>query len=374
VRRYPLIAVLVFSLGLAALGHPQRIIENPAKALSPKAGRIVAVEEVMRIEDTGQGYYFKDVYGIRVSPGGEIFVRSGLDQVLQFDPQGHFVRDLVKKGQGPGEVTSVSDVFAAADRVYLLGSRGKILAFDLEGRRLDEISLREAGGHVTRIINADAGTILATRGHSPESREAGLVQVPEDVVEVQPGGRDVRLVGSFPLPYFAFAMDNGQWAVGRNASLIAAHFKDRQLFLSHTPEYLIKLFDAGTGKVVRSFRREYPRVRRVVSRDTTGDPEPSWARTWKDLIPKDLNDINDLHVVDGRLWVQTSTSDPEKGVLFDVFDPAGHFEDSFFLKWWREKPAGANARDRFTFAGGFVYISDTTEDGLIVIRKCRLLL
>ena len=373
-RRYLLLAVLVFLPGLAALGHPQRIIENPAKAPNPKAGRVVAVEEVMRIEDTGQGYYYKDVYGVRVSPGGEIFVRSGLDQVLQFDPQGHFVRDLVKKGQGPGEVTSVSDVLAAADHVYLLSSRVKILTLDLAGRLQDETDLRETGGPVTRIIDADGGTIFAVRENGPRAGEVGSVLCPEDILAVSPGSGDIKVIGSFPLPYFAFAMDNGQWARGKNASLIAVPCKDRRFYLTHTPEYLIKLFDAGTGKVVRSFRREYPRVRRVVPRDATGDPEPSWAQIWKDLVPKDLNDINDLHVVDGHIWVQTSTADPQKGILFDVFDPGGQFVDSFYLKYSEKDVGSMDARKRLTFAGGFVYLSDTTEDGLIVIKKCRLLL
>jgi hypothetical protein len=359
-----------FSLGLAALGQPQRVIENPAKAPNPKAGRVISLEEVMRIEDTGQDFYFKNVFRIRVSSGGEIFV-CGFDQVLQFDPQGRFVRNLVKKGQGPGELSSVSDVFAASDRVHLLSAREKILTYDLDGHLLDEISLREAGRPVTKILTAGAGSIFVTRENQPV--ETGLFQCPEDILAVPAGGGDIKVVGSFPLPKFAFAMDNGQWAVGGHASLIAVRFKDPQVFLSHTSEYLVKLFDAGTGKVLRAFRRDYPRVRLKLQGKSSG-PEPEIVRKMRAIIPKDLNDINDLHVVEGRLWVQTSTFDPEKGVLFDVFDPAGHFEDSFFLKWWPEKPAGADARKRLTFTGCFVYFSDTTEDGLIVIRKCRLLL
>ena len=44
-------------------------------------------------------------------------------------------------------------------------------------------------------------------------------------------------------------------------SLIAIPFQDKFLALTHTEDYLIKLFDPAANKVVREFRRPYSRVK-----------------------------------------------------------------------------------------------------------------
>ena len=124
--------ILVGWLSVCALGFGQ-IVENPAKPIAKNAGRIVTLKEELRIEDTGAGYFFKNPSSIRVSPRGDIFFRDGQEQALLFDPKGRFVRNLFKKGQGPGELSSIVDTWASPDRLYLRGNPPKILVFDYEG-------------------------------------------------------------------------------------------------------------------------------------------------------------------------------------------------------------------------------------------------
>jgi hypothetical protein len=70
---------------MTSTGLSQTIIENPAKPDNPRAGRVVTLEEVMRIEDTGKDFYIKAVYGLKAAPDGSVFVRDGQDQLLQFE-------------------------------------------------------------------------------------------------------------------------------------------------------------------------------------------------------------------------------------------------------------------------------------------------
>ena len=49
---------------LLSLGAAQDTIENPAKPLSINAGRVVTLKEEMRIEDTGDDFYFKNPFTI----------------------------------------------------------------------------------------------------------------------------------------------------------------------------------------------------------------------------------------------------------------------------------------------------------------------
>ena len=110
IRPEDLIRVFVALSLICARGWGQ-IIENPAKPIAKNAGRIVTLEEELRIEDTGAGYFFKNPGPIRVSPRGDIFFKDGPEQALHFDPEGRFVRNLFKKGQGPGELSTLGDTW-----------------------------------------------------------------------------------------------------------------------------------------------------------------------------------------------------------------------------------------------------------------------
>lgn len=367
-RKTVITAIYIYFLSI--LGFTQEIVENPVKALDPKAGRVITLEEIQRIEDTGVGFYIKNVNGpIRVSSEGIFFVKDRMDQVLQFDPQGRFVRNLMKKGQGPGELENVHDVLVAGDRVYLAGFPPKVLVYDLEGKLLEEISLKNAGIRFIRILGAESGAIYLYRSTYPNAtQDSGQSVRNEEILEVSEGGEKVQNLGSFPVPIQVQDAPGGGRIITGSISLTAVHFKENKFFLSHTPEYLVKLFDTETGKIAREFRRPYARIKQKDQGGMriSGGSAPQ--------LPEYYSDISNLHVVDGRLWVQTSTVDPKKGVLFDVFDAEGRFIDSFYLKYSEMDVDAGSVMKQFAFSGGFVYFSDTTEDGLIMIRKCRLLL
>jgi hypothetical protein len=64
------VAFLTSSLAAGA----QDVFENKNAPLSPNAGRIVTLKEEMRIEDTGEKFFFKNPYTIRVSPPGNLLI------------------------------------------------------------------------------------------------------------------------------------------------------------------------------------------------------------------------------------------------------------------------------------------------------------
>ena len=173
-----LLSILVLAF-LSSAAAAQAVIENPAKPSSENAGRLVTLKEEMRIEDTGEGFYFKNPYTIRVSPRGDIFIQDGQEQALHFDPQGRFVRNLYKKGQGPGELTVLLDIWASRDRLFLLGYPPKILIYDYDGNLIKELSLRNMWlcgsvcigrhGRSSRSKSGPAGSLrrLRLQGYRP---------------------------------------------------------------------------------------------------------------------------------------------------------------------------------------------------------------
>jgi hypothetical protein len=351
---------------LSSIMAAQNIIENPARPLSKIAGRIVTLKEELRIEDTGTGFFFKSPTRIRVSPRGDIFIRDGPEQALQFDPEGHFVRNLFKKGQGPGELSTLSDIWASPDRLYLLGSPPKILVYDYEGNLVQELPLRGSLLGSRFILAGPTSILLYGFGRPDPSNGPGFIDTPWDINEIVPDSASLKTIGSFPIRTFVEVQERGAISGTAWNRLQVVALSDNSLFLNSSLEYLVENLVKDKQAVVLRFRRPYTRVKRIsgggVSRSAGSGPPP----------PEFWPDIYALHIVDGHLWVQTFTVTEEKGILFDVFDSKGRYIDSFFIQSMMKNEDGEPARLSMTIVGGFAYFKEETSEGLIVIRKCRL--
>ena len=72
------------------------------------------------------------------------------------------------------------------------------------------------------------------------------------------------------------------------------------------------------------------------------------------------NDITYLFTFKGNLLVMTSTTDKEKGVLFDVYNKEGRYIDCF----WLNVPGTLNSTHE-----DFFFVREQDEDGIIRIVK-----
>lgn len=118
-----------------------------------------------------------------------------------------------------------------------------------------------------------------------------------------------RSVSSFPVTRLRTAIENGRF-----------------LYLSHTSDYIVKLLDLENVQVIRSFRREYKRVKADHSKE------------YRKLLPIHHNDIQKLLVYRNNLWVLTSTIQEDRGILTDVFDKEGKYLDSIYLPLQETEP------------------------------------
>jgi hypothetical protein len=344
----------------------QIVIENPAKPSDPRAGRIVTLEEVLRIEDTGEDFYLKSPWKIRISPRGDLFVQDGQDQALLFDPQGRFVRNVLKKGQGPGEMNYLTDIWASEDRLFLLGAQGKILALDYEGQVIRELNLHLSG--YMRFILADAKRILLHKEGNPDlSRGTGFLDAPIEIIEVSKAEGTAKTIGLFSRRVYFEVFQNRAISETSWNQFQSAALDKETILVNSTPEYLVEAFAWSKGKVVGRFKRPYKRMKRNTEGGVGGgggnSPPP----------PEFEPDIYALHGIDGKVLVQTSTVLKDKGILFDVFDREGRYVDNFYLHSENKSPSGKLYNKTFTFSGGFAYFLDKNEEGFAVIKKCRLI-
>jgi len=72
------------------------------------------------------------------------------------------------------------------------------------------------------------------------------------------------------------------------------------------------------------------------------------------------SDISNLFVRGERIWAVTSTKDPKKGTLIDVYDAAGKYIDAFYLNI----PTG-----QYGIFGDHFYAAEKNPDETYVIKK-----
>ncbi len=92
---------------LSWFASSQTFIENSSKAKNKNAGRILELEELMRITDENAEFFFQRPFRLNLDQDGFIYFQDG-DFFLKFTPEGDFVKNLSHIGQGPGEVQSIS--------------------------------------------------------------------------------------------------------------------------------------------------------------------------------------------------------------------------------------------------------------------------
>ncbi|MGZ5515535.1 MAG: hypothetical protein ACXW2O_10905, partial [Candidatus Aminicenantales bacterium] len=114
---------------------------------------------------------------------------------------------------------------------------------------------------------------------------------------------------------------------------------------------------------VRSFRREYDRVKYEVK------APPGYPA---ELIPKFHNDLCRLLWRNDRLWAVTSTFDPKKGILVDVFNREGRYLDNFYLPLFKIRKNNPQYYAPMAIWGNYLYLLEADEDDIISLVKYEI--
>jgi len=358
--------MLVFSL--VALGPGQTRVDNPSRALAKNAGRVVKLEEVLRIRDDGAKAIFKSPRELALGPDKSLYFFDYGEgpRLYRFSPEGKLISKLLKTGQGPGEVQYPSGFLVMEDRIRVLSwIPPKIMDFSLDGRYLRESRVAE-DTHGLWFLGIAEGKIYGIRDEvfsSAAFRSSGIFSVPNSVYEISPDFRSWKKLYEFPVRMVikranAFRLDP-----------IDADIHGSTLFILHTAEYQVVAFDLRSGRVKHVIARKYDRVKSSSQKPADPDPETRGIE-----FPDDpyVWDIARIHAAAGKVFVFTSTigsgGDDQQ---VDVFDEAGRFIDNVILRF----PAGGrNHRARWTVLtdDGFFIIPEEEKDGLISVGKYRI--
>jgi hypothetical protein len=308
----------------------QQRIENPAKPQNPNAGRTLKLEEVLKITDESGDFFFQSPRDIKVAPDGSLFI-SDRESLVRLDEDGNFINDYYKKGQGPGELNSLR-AFVIEDDVIIIysGNPNKLVWFKFSGELIQDKKIFDVPGFL-RLVHHSNGLFYFIKYGIPNTEgKFDIVDIPQNLIAVDNEGQLRGEIASFPTKVFASGSGTSG-AMVNIEDVYSVPMESRILLVSHTSEYLVKVFDLDAQSVVRSFTRKYKRIRPPADwqsgRIGTGD-----GKMHSPPRPDFLNDISGFFPYQGKLWIMTSTKDDKKGQLIDVFDAQGTFVDSFYLK------------------------------------------
>jgi hypothetical protein len=353
--------IVIPRLGITGLGSERE-----------EGGRILKLYEVQRIEDVQADYYLKSPRDIQIAPDGSLFVVDE-DQLLKFDANGQFIKNLYKKGQGPGELEGISDLIISDDALIILqGQPNKIMLLSHDGEFIREFRPEP---RVSRLCAVHDGIFLTARYGPPKldkvGDEAKIIDVSWTLGYISDNQTDEELELEFPVRWFAKRIAGGKALIASHiAEFMAEPYKDKYLVICHAEEYRLKLFDLHQRQIVKEFGREYRRVR--FKQDDSGRVEIR-PEVFHFAPPvKHLNDVQQLFIRGDYIWVMTSTIESGKGVLFDVFNEQGEYVDHFYLPLQQSVIAEALENLPLTFQKDHMYVVEYDEDDLPTIVKYRI--
>jgi hypothetical protein len=357
-RMKRIVRILFFSIFVAA--NAQEIVKNPKNPLNENAGRALNLIEVMRIKGDGEGYYYNGAHKLLIDLSGNIYISdswstSQRSHLLKFSPEGLFLKDLYKQGEGPGEIQSMYNFSVNESEIFIYDyMKRKIIVMKQDGAFIDELKIKEFFSDFAGVYG---DWLVFVRKDNPfERKTSRLYDVNNVIVFVSKEGKDKKDFYTFRNQEFFVTLAQG--GGGMNWDPFIIEKAGSKIFVCCSREYLIEVLDLETGEIVSKFKREYPRVKYV-----TRDWEKKFYKKWNPPKKKYDTDIKELFFGGGFLWIKTSTTDKENGHLYDLFDSQGKFVDSFYV----------NIKGSLVKIGkGFLFSSESDEEGLPYVVKYKI--
>jgi hypothetical protein len=314
----------IYSLSLiliCSVLNGQQVIENPERPQKENPGQIIQLKEVLRIIDTGRGFYFKEPWGLDVADDGSIFVKE-MDKLYKFSPNGKFEKNMARIGQGPGEITREIGNFTFFDNtlIFSCASMNKLVTVDLQGKFIKElIPKKKLSELIAYYKNKYYFVDFIT---SNLRKKEAFIDLDKNLYVSDEAGNITSIPYSFPVKWYRYLEPDGRPTFEHVTVLQTSRVCQKYVYVTHTQEYDIKQLDLEKLRVSKCFRRIYPRVK---------------FKSDKMRPFKYYNDVYRILIFKDKVWVLTSTFDKSKGIMVDVFNEEGRYLDNFFLPLFNSK-------------------------------------
>jgi len=294
----------------------------------------VVLKESLRIAEQPNEFFFAFPEPPQIDESGFIWV-ADQDQLLLFSPQGKFIRNFFKKGQGPGELADMSGFIPERDRVLVFNRYPhKMIAFDREGRLLQETSISQMLGRAN-LLGSWRGRFYFLREYfQGTGGKAVFLDIPVRLLSAALGEAEARVNGPwFPKRHF---VRDTSWI--KNVYYVQIAKADEARFLiAYNGNYDIHCLDLDRMEISPFIRREYRKVKLRPEWKTPRDRFRASSQTLsgsevKVFEHEMLDDVLKIWVSGEKIWVLTSTFDEANRLArVDLYDLKGKFLGSLML-------------------------------------------
>src|SRR5690606_32396504 len=155
--------VLMCSFAAAAPVEAQRTIDLRTQLVRP-LGSIDGSCSVIGTEDSGRpDGLFGASSAVEISTGRIFVANIGTSEVLQFEPNGQFVGSTMRRGAGPGELSTPRSVYAVRTIMMHPYRSDSLLVFDATYRR---VSVLAPSGKFVRDFSLGDNSYVGSRAYS----------------------------------------------------------------------------------------------------------------------------------------------------------------------------------------------------------------
>ena len=334
--------------------------------------KVVVLEESWRIVDQPGTFYFSSPEPPQIDERGFVWVADE-NQLLLFSPQGGFIRNFFKKGQGPGELTDLAGFIPESDRVLVFSRNpNKMIAFDRQGKPLQEEPLPSTLGYAG-LLGGWKGRFYFLREYFQDTGgKAIFLDLPVRLLSAGPGDTEARTEGPwFPKSYFV-----RDTSYLKNVNFVQIAGADgATFFIAYNGSYDIRRLDLSRMEISPFISRDYHKVKIRPEWKTPRDQFHAPSQTLsgsevKVFEHETLDDVLKIWVMGGKLWVLTSTFDEARRLArVDVYDLKASFLGSVMLPvprgldWMRLSYAPLTLHDN-----GLYVLAPTDTEALELVR------
>lgn len=346
-------------------------ITGEVAAAGKNSVREVQLREVMRITDESGDFAFNQPREIQCDESGDIYVR-GKNQLLRFDSQGHFKGNLLKLGEGPGEVKYIGGFGFDGSKMLIAGMGPvKIISLNTARRFEHEIKLVTLKPYSPYLFSHDGRYFFSENNINFSTLKTGINKRVHTLVMADRQGKVERTDLEFDTLDALIKKTSKEGTIvmmNEITRLLKTFDGGKFLYVSHKARYGIDQVDLTTMKVVNRFTREYTPIEYQPQK--LKDPEDNEIERIADQ--KFFNDIQSLRCLGTDLLVLTSRIDPKRGVQVDRFNSNGTLLYSFYLKIPGVNRPEDLQRKALYFSGEHFWTSFLDDDDNPVVVKYLL--
>ena len=352
---------LLLLLAITSL-NAQQIIDNGKTPQNKNAGRVLKLNEALRIDGDGDDYYYNGVLSMQIDTSGNIYLNDAWgsyekSHLLKFSPKGKFLKDLYRQGEGPGEIQSFYRFVISDKKVYVYDyMKRKIIVMEKDGTFVKEFRT-DSESNLEFIGIFEDWLVFSRKEYPFERKTTRLYDINHVIVFVSMDGEMEKDIYTFTNQLFVISSAQGGGMM--NWDPFFASIVNDKLYACSSQEYLVEALNLKTGQLTSRFKRTYKRIKHEMR-----DSEKKFISKYSAPKRRFENDIKEFFYNGGYLWVKTSTVTEDKGQMFDVFYTNGRFLDSFFV----------NTKGRIVkIEDDFIYSSESDEDDLPFLMKYEII-